>query len=132
MHFVNVLWLPLRETCEVLFPSSRQTPIPTEGEETIDGNQKPAVIRGSGARQVILNQYLPGEGISPHVDLLGRYRDGISGISLGSGCVMRFKNVGPPSSENRVGEMGGLYPPLKTDVSEGSNEMEEYRRIPST
>ena len=42
------------------------------------------------ARQVILNLYHPGEGISPHVDLLKRFDDGIVGISLGSGCVMSF------------------------------------------
>ena len=42
------------------------------------------------ARQAILNLYLPGEGISAHVDLLQRFGDGILGLSLGSGCVMRF------------------------------------------
>ncbi|KAF8338460.1 hypothetical protein F5887DRAFT_1062943 [Amanita rubescens] len=40
------------------------------------------------ARQAIINLYNPGEGISPHVDLLGRYGDGIIGVSFGSGCVM--------------------------------------------
>lgn len=47
------------------------------------------------ARQVILNHYRPGEGITPHVDLLGRYGDGIIGVSLNSGCVMRFAKVRP-------------------------------------
>ena len=47
------------------------------------------------ARQVILNHYRPGEGITPHVDLLGRYGDGIIGVSLHSGCVMRFAKVYP-------------------------------------
>lgn len=42
------------------------------------------------ARQVILNLYTPGEGIASHVDLLKRFGDGIIGVSLGSGCVMRF------------------------------------------
>jgi len=42
------------------------------------------------ARQVILNLYTPGEGISPHIDLLKRFGDGIISVSLGSGCVMRF------------------------------------------
>lgn len=45
------------------------------------------------ARQAIINLYHPGEGISPHVDLLGRYGDGIIGVSFGSGTVMRFDNV---------------------------------------
>lgn len=42
------------------------------------------------ARQVIINFYRPGEGIAPHVDLLKRFDDGIIGVCLGSGCVMRF------------------------------------------
>ncbi|KAL1742400.1 hypothetical protein HDZ31DRAFT_84161 [Schizophyllum fasciatum] len=46
------------------------------------------------ARQIIINLYAPGEGISAHVDLLRRYGDGIIGVSLGSGCVMRFRDVG--------------------------------------
>ncbi|TFY79224.1 hypothetical protein EWM64_g4789 [Hericium alpestre] len=43
------------------------------------------------ARQAIINLYRPGEGISPHVDLLRRFGDGIIGVSLGSGCVMNFR-----------------------------------------
>lgn len=42
------------------------------------------------ARQAIINRYDPGEGITPHVDLLGRFGDGIVGVSFGSGCVMQF------------------------------------------
>ncbi|KAF9498885.1 hypothetical protein BDN71DRAFT_1358700, partial [Pleurotus eryngii] len=38
------------------------------------------------ARQAIINLYHPGEGISSHVDLLGRFGDGIIGVSFGSGC----------------------------------------------
>lgn len=45
------------------------------------------------ARQIILNHYRPGEGISPHVDLLKRYGDGIIGVSLHSGCVMNFAKI---------------------------------------
>lgn len=42
------------------------------------------------ARQIIFNLYRPGEGITPHIDLLGRYGDGIIAISLLSGTVMTF------------------------------------------
>ncbi|KAF9226812.1 hypothetical protein BS17DRAFT_506339 [Gyrodon lividus] len=45
------------------------------------------------ARQVILNLYHPGEGISPHIDLLSRFDDGIIGVSLSSSCVMSFERV---------------------------------------
>ncbi|GJE87516.1 hypothetical protein PsYK624_035990 [Phanerochaete sordida] len=53
------------------------------------------------ARQVIVNLYRPGEGITPHVDLLDRFGDGIAGVSLGSGCVMRFARGAPASSSAR-------------------------------
>ncbi|WVQ98001.1 hypothetical protein IAU59_005121 [Kwoniella sp. CBS 9459] len=43
------------------------------------------------ARQVILNLYPPGEGITPHIDLPNRYADGIIGCSLIGGCVMTFQ-----------------------------------------
>lgn len=54
------------------------------------------------ARQVIINLYWPGEGITPHIDLLDRYGDGIIGVSLGSGCVMQFakEGVSVPSGES--------------------------------
>ena len=53
------------------------------------------------ARQAIINLYHPGEGITPHVDLLGRYGDGIIGVSFISSCVMRFDRAEPePQSDN--------------------------------
>ncbi|TRM66712.1 hypothetical protein BD626DRAFT_483605 [Schizophyllum amplum] len=52
------------------------------------------------ARQIIVNLYAPGEGISAHVDLLKRYGDGIVGVSFGSGCVMRFSDVGDDAAAN--------------------------------
>lgn len=39
--------------------------------------------------QVIINEYLPGEGIRPHKDR-NYYENQICGINLGSSCVMRF------------------------------------------
>ena len=45
------------------------------------------------ARQAILNLYRPGEGISPHVDLVNRFGDGIIIVSLGSGTVMQLANT---------------------------------------
>ncbi|KAI0638648.1 hypothetical protein C8Q77DRAFT_1092081 [Trametes polyzona] len=65
------------------------------------------------ARQAIINLYWPGEGISPHVDLLDRYGDGIIGVSLGSGCVMRFsraENAAGDASQETSGGCG-LYLP---------------------
>ncbi|KZT37512.1 hypothetical protein SISSUDRAFT_965805, partial [Sistotremastrum suecicum HHB10207 ss-3] len=53
------------------------------------------------ARQAIINMYDPGEGISPHVDLLRRFGDGIIGISLGSGCAMQFVRVATDDGEDK-------------------------------
>ena len=57
------------------------------------------------ARQAILNLYQPGEGISPHVDLLKRFGDGIIGVSLGSGCTMQFARSKP--NEKPLGDDPG-------------------------
>ncbi len=42
--------------------------------------------------QLIINEYLPGQGISPHVDCIPCFADEICSISLGSDCVMDFIN----------------------------------------
>jgi hypothetical protein len=63
------------------------------------------------ARQAILNLYLPGEGISAHVDLLQRFGDGILGLSLGSGCVMRFQKENPKPPDNSVWSAAHLKSP---------------------
>lgn len=39
--------------------------------------------------QVIINEYVPGEGIKPHKDR-NYYENQICGVNLGSGCIMRF------------------------------------------
>ncbi|KIO30918.1 hypothetical protein M407DRAFT_143941 [Tulasnella calospora MUT 4182] len=68
-------------TSDLLFPD-------TAGQS---GRRKPA-------RQAILNLYRPGEGITPHVDLLKRFGDGIIIVSLGSGTVMQLAPVASPPS----------------------------------
>ncbi|CAM4365739.1 Alkylated DNA repair dioxygenase AlkB [Pedobacter westerhofensis] len=39
--------------------------------------------------QVIINEYVPGEGIKPHKDR-NYYENQICGVNLGSSCIMRF------------------------------------------
>jgi alkylated DNA repair dioxygenase AlkB len=46
----------------------------------------------AAADQVIINEYLPGQGISAHVDCEPCFGDTIASISLGSCCVMDFRN----------------------------------------
>ncbi len=40
--------------------------------------------------QVIINEYQPGQGISPHIDCIPCFGDTIASLSLGSSCVMNF------------------------------------------
>jgi alkylated DNA repair dioxygenase AlkB len=40
--------------------------------------------------QAIVNEYLPGQGISAHVDCVPCFADTIASLSLGSGAVMQF------------------------------------------
>ncbi|WVN89486.1 uncharacterized protein L203_104711 [Cryptococcus depauperatus CBS 7841] len=58
------------------------------------------VFRQHLARQVILNLYAAGQGITSHVDLPNRYADGILGCSLIGGCTMRFEKE-PAGNEAR-------------------------------
>ena len=44
------------------------------------------------ADQVIVNEYLPGQGISAHIDCEPCFNDTIVSLSLGSSCVMDFTN----------------------------------------
>lgn len=42
--------------------------------------------------QAIVNEYLPGQGISSHVDCVPCFADTIASLSLGSGAMMQFVN----------------------------------------
>ncbi len=44
------------------------------------------------ADQVIVNEYLPGQGIASHIDCEPCFKDTIVSLSLGSDCVMNFTN----------------------------------------
>lgn len=55
-------------------------------------------LRGEGhfaapPDQVIVNEYLPGQGISAHVDCRPCFGDVIASLSLGSPCTMRLQEV---------------------------------------
>lgn len=40
--------------------------------------------------QVIINEYQPGQGISPHIDCVPCFEETIASLSLGSPCIMEF------------------------------------------
>ena len=71
------------------------------------------------ARQAIINLYQPGEGITPHIDLLGRYGDGIIGVSFNSSCVMRFdkaENPGGTQNDKDKSSRWDLYLPERSII----------------
>ena len=51
------------------------------------------VFAQSLARQVIINLYPPGKGITAHVDLPHRYADGILGVTIVGSASMTFRRV---------------------------------------
>lgn len=71
------------------------------------------LFKNEGARQAIINLYEPGEGITPHVDLLRRFGDGIIGVSLGSSCAMQFQ---PCSDSTAPARSYNLYLPARSVI----------------
>jgi alkylated DNA repair dioxygenase AlkB len=51
---------------------------------------------------VVVNEYLPGQGIAPHVDCEPCFADGIVSLTLGAGCAMDFLR-------RETGDMVSLY-----------------------
>jgi 2OG-Fe(II) oxygenase superfamily len=76
----------------------------------------PEILWSSPAsRQAILNHYIPGEGITPHVDLLTRFADGIVAVSLGGGTVMTFRRVVDGGSASELeGDRWDVYLPARS------------------
>jgi alkylated DNA repair dioxygenase AlkB len=47
--------------------------------------------------QLIVNEYLPGQGISPHIDKVDFFEEDIMSLSLGSDVLMTFTNAKNPN-----------------------------------
>jgi alkylated DNA repair dioxygenase AlkB len=58
--------------------------------------------------QVIVNEYLPGQGIAPHVDCVPCFADTVLSISLGSTCVMTLTHPTEGRSVDLLLEPGSL------------------------
>ena len=43
--------------------------------------------------QVIINEYLPGQGITPHIDCVPCFGETVASLSVGTPCVMEFTHV---------------------------------------
>jgi alkylated DNA repair dioxygenase AlkB len=95
--------------------------------------------------QLIVNEYLPGQGISAHVDCVPCFDDTILCISLGSACVMVFRHLHTNKAMPVLLESGSLVvmrgearydwkhaiPARKKDVYEG-REVIRGRRVSLT
>lgn len=64
--------------------------------------------------QVIVNEYLPGQGISAHVDCRPCFGDVIASLSLGSACAMQLRQVGGD------GRLDLVLPPRSLIVMRGT------------
>lgn len=53
----------------------------------------------SAPDQAIVNEYLPGQGISAHIDCVPCFADTIASLSLGSSCIMELAN--PKTGEKK-------------------------------
>jgi alkylated DNA repair dioxygenase AlkB len=59
--------------------------------------------------QLILNEYLPGQGIASHIDCVPCFGDPILAISLGSPCTMLFSHLRTGVQVPVLIEPGSLY-----------------------
>lgn len=83
--------------------------------------------------QLIINEYVPGQGISSHVDCVPCFGDTILSLSLGSPCIMLFTRLRATEKVEVLLEPGSLtvmqgdarytwkhsIPPRKTDAYRG-------------
>lgn len=95
--------------------------------------------------QVIVNEYLPGQGISAHIDCVPCFADTIASLSLGSPCIMEFSNPKTGAKKSIVLEGRSLIvlsgparyewqhaiPARKSDIIHGT-KTERARRVSLT
>jgi len=58
--------------------------------------------------QLIVNEYQPGQGITPHIDCIPCFGEAIAVVSLESGCIMNFTDTRSVDSANLYLERGSL------------------------
>ena len=82
-------------------------PLPQWGRSLVE-RILAADIASQNFDQLIVNEYLPGQGIAPHIDCIPCFDNEIVSISLGSSCVMRFSNQRPEQKVDVLLEPGDL------------------------
>ncbi len=95
--------------------------------------------------QVIVNEYLPGQGISAHIDCVPCFSETIASLSLESPCIMEFSNLKTGEKKSTVLEDRSLIvlssparyewqhaiPARKSDIISGI-KTERTRRVSLT
>jgi len=66
-------------------------PIPEWLEELTDAVQKRVITAGDKIEQIIVNRYLEGQGIAPHIDSIGLFGPVVVTLTLGSEVPIRFE-----------------------------------------
>lgn len=77
------------------------TPIPDWCEFIIERLMKMNILT-TRPDQLIINEYLPGQGIYPHVDNIESFEDGIVSISLASSIIMDLIHCKNPSNQKEI------------------------------
>jgi alkylated DNA repair dioxygenase AlkB len=91
--------------------------------------------------QVIVNEYLPGQGISAHIDCIPCFKDIIASLSLDSDSIMEFTQSKTNQKESILLEEGSLVvlsgparydwqhaiPARKSDIINGNKVMRQRR-----
>src|SRR3954454_6625715 len=75
---------------------------PLSGRLVADG------YMAAAADQLIVNEYLPGQGITPHVDCVPCFGPVVCSVTLGSSCNMELSAVEGVGAESVVLERGSL------------------------
>ena len=71
--------------------SSKTEPIPEFIDFLIPRLKTHEVLKDYSPDQLIINEYLPGQGISSHIDKTTDFEDKICSLSLGSDVIMEFQ-----------------------------------------
>lgn len=82
-------------------------------------------IFSSAPDQVIVNEYLPGQGISAHIDCVPCFADIIASLSLSSSCIMDFSNPTTREKKSAILEERSII------VLSGSARYEWQHAIPA-
>lgn len=110
--------------------------IPDHLQAISDSARFPPILGRESIRfdQILINEYLPGQGIAPHIDNSKQFCDVVFCVSLGSGTIVKFthpdgrivsKYVAPGSAYAMTGESRFVWKhaidPKKSDTIDGED-----------